>query len=113
MIISSIKIDGGNISDWESFHNEFSHAFGFPDFYGRNMDARIDCITSIDEPDDGMSKIHCKKGSFLTIELNNAQELKEKHFEQYEAIIECSAFVNWRRIESGESPVIALSFYAQ
>jgi hypothetical protein len=36
--------------------------------------------------------------------------LKREHAEQYDAIVECSAFVNWRRIERGLPPVLALSF---
>ena|SRR6188768_2371266 len=32
--------------------------------------------------------------------------------EQYAALVECPAFVNWRRIEKGSEPVLALSFYA-
>lgn len=110
MIVSLTNIDCSKISDWESFHNEFNRVFGFPDFYGRNMDAWIDCMTSIDEPDDGMTKIHCKAGRVLTISLENVKELKENHLELYEAIIECAAFVNYRRIETGEQPVLALSF---
>ncbi len=111
MIVSLAKIECRNIDDWDSFHSEFDRVFGFPEFYGRNMDAWIDCMTSIDEPNDGLSNIHCETRSMLTIELNNAKDLKENCKEQYEAIIECSAFVNWRRIESGSIPVIALSFY--
>jgi len=33
------------ITDWASFHDVFMHTLGFPDFYGRNMDAWIDCMT--------------------------------------------------------------------
>jgi hypothetical protein len=33
--------------------------------------------------------------------------------EQYRAIVECSAFVNWRRVEGGDPPIIALAFYKQ
>lgn len=111
MIVSRAKIDCKNISDWDTFHDEFARVFGFPDFYGRNMDAWNDCMTSIDCPDDGMSNIHCAIGEVLTIELQNISDFKERCPEQYEAIIECSAFVNWRRIDIGHEPVLVLSFY--
>lgn len=39
-----IKINSSDISDWDSFHNVFSKAFDFPDYYGRNMNAWIDCM---------------------------------------------------------------------
>jgi RNAse (barnase) inhibitor barstar len=112
MIVERIEIDCAGIRDWPSFHEEFATVFGFPDFYGKNMDAWIDCLTSLDEPEDGMSKVHCLPGSVLTLELQNVWHFKEQFPELYAAIVECSAFVNWRRIESGGSPVLALSFWA-
>ena len=69
MNVSLARIDCETIDDWDSFHHEFNRVFGFPDFYGRNMDAWIDYMTSIDAPDDGMTNIHCESGKVLTIEL--------------------------------------------
>jgi len=110
MIVSSAKIQARNIVDWPSFHAEFDRVFGFPDFYGRNMDAWIDCMTSLDDPDDGLTAIHVESGRVLTIEIEDVDALKRQCPEQYAALIECSAFVNWRRIEQGLSAVLALSF---
>jgi hypothetical protein len=73
------------------------------------MDAWIDCMTSLDVPDDGMSAIHCEPGTVLTLELKNVKQFAERCPEQYSALIECAAFVNWRRIETGGSSVLALS----
>jgi hypothetical protein len=112
MITSRISLDCEPIHDWPSFHSEFSRVLGFPDFYGRNMDAWIDCMTSLDVPEDGFSGIHCNRGTVLTLELANVKEFKERCPGQYDAIVECTAFVNWRRIETGGSSVLALSFYA-
>jgi len=112
MIASLAKIDCARISDWESFHNEFASVFGFPGFYGRNMNAWIDCMTYIDDPDDGMTSIHCAPGKVLTIELEHVRDFKERCPELFAAIVECSAFANWRRIEMGQGPVLALSFHA-
>jgi RNAse (barnase) inhibitor barstar len=50
MHVSLARIRARNISDWKSFHAEFRRVFGFPEFYGHNMDAWIDCMTSLDEP---------------------------------------------------------------
>ena len=112
MFVSFAHIECNNIHDWTSFHAEFSRVFGFPDFYGQNMDAWIDCMSSLDCADDGMSDIHCEPGKVITIELLNVKPFRVRCPEQYEAIIDCSAFVNWRRIERDEQPVLALSFYA-
>ena len=110
MIVSLARIECENIIDWDSFHDEFNRVFEFPDFYGRNMNAWIDCMTSIDAPDDGMTNINCESGKVITIELENVKAFKERCPEQYMAILECAAFVNWRRVEVGEQPVLALSF---
>src|SRR5262249_27950549 len=93
---SRVRIDAQNIHDWNSFHDEFSRIFGFPTFYGRNMDAWVDCLTSIDCEEHGMSSIHVRPGVILTLEIIDAAYLKKHCREQYDAIVECSAFANWR-----------------
>lgn len=107
-----VRIDGHRIADWESFHDVFAEALGFPDFYGRNMNAWIDCLTYLDDPEAGMTNIHVNGGGVLTLVIENAGDLKQRCPEQFEALVECSGFVNWRRIDQGETPVLALAFYA-
>lgn len=108
---TKVSLDCNGINDWDSFHAEFATVFGFPAFYGRNMDAWIDCLTSLDAPEDGMSTVHCERGSVVTLALSHVKAFAERCPEQYNAVIECSAFVNWRRLEVGDSSVLALSFY--
>ncbi|HMV83076.1 MAG TPA: barstar family protein [Blastocatellia bacterium] len=105
-----VEIDTRRIVDWDSFHDTFANALGFPGFYGRNLDAWIDCLGYVDSPENGMSEIHVEPGSVLVIQLSEVREFSQRCPEQYAALIECSAFVNHRRIEAGEEPVIALSF---
>lgn len=111
-MVTVAKIECKNIHDWDSFHSEFDRVFGFPKFYGRNMDAWIDCMSCLSSPEDEMTKIHCDQGKMLIVELNDVAEVKNKVPEIYNAIIECSAFVNWRLIKAGEQPVMGLSFYS-
>ena len=73
-----VRIDTSNIRDWASFHDVFSEAFGFPDFYGRNMDAWIDCMTSLDDPAAGMSKIHAPEGGVVTLQLDGVDGFAER-----------------------------------
>ena len=73
------------------------------------MDAWIDCMTSLDMPDDGMSIVRCAPGTVLTLELNNASDFASRCPEQYEALVHCAEFVNTRRVDIGETdltPVI-------
>lgn len=110
MIVSIARIDGGKITDWDSFHDEFHRVFVFPDFYGRNMNAWIDCMTSLDREDHGMTEINVMPDAVLGLEVVNAERFKTAAREQFDALVECAAFVNWRRMERGEGPVLALSF---
>lgn len=112
MIATKVCVDCSKIRDWSSLHDVFAAAFGFPAFYGRNMDAWIDCMTSLDNPEDGMTSIHSAKGQVLTLELENVRPFRKQHSELYLAIIESTAFVNWRRLEVGEPSVLVLSFCA-
>jgi hypothetical protein len=57
LAVPNVRIDGSQLTDWESFHKVFAGVLGFPAFYGNNMDAWIDCMTSLDTPDDGMTTI--------------------------------------------------------
>ncbi|MGO9465350.1 MAG: barstar family protein [Isosphaeraceae bacterium] len=106
-----LKLDTRRITDWKSFHDVFAEVFGFPSFYGRNMDAWIDCMTWLDDASAGMTKVHAPPGGVVVLELEHVDDFVNRCPEQYDAIIDCAAFVNWRKIETGESGVLALSFY--
>ena len=49
-------------------------------------------------------------GDVLTLQLVDCREFRARCPEIYEALIDSAAFVNWRRIELGESPILALSY---
>jgi len=110
MSTAVVSVDCARIRDWPSFHDEFAAAFGFPDFYGRNMNAWIDCMSSLDKPEDGMTRIHAPNRGVLTLQLENVVSFREQHPELYAAIVDCAAFVNWRRLEEGEPAVLCMSF---
>ena len=76
------------------------------------MDAWIDCLTYLDDPEAGMTAIHATDG-VMALQLEHVDDFICRCPEQYAALIDCSAFVNWRRIEMGEAAVLALSFYKQ
>src|SRR5262245_28456929 len=101
-----VKIDTRRIHDWDTFQDAFAEAFGFPGFYGRNMNAWIDCLTYLDDPGDRMTKVQAPPGGIVTLELEHAADFASRCPEQYAAVLESSAFVNWRRIAMGQSPVL-------
>ena len=107
----NIQIEGGDITDWDSFHDCFAKKLGFPKFYGRNLNAWIDCMTCLDDAESGMTSVHLSPGDVLVICISGMANLKMRLPEIHDALVECSAFVNWRRIEEGQPAILALSFY--
>ena len=105
-----IAIDTARITDWPTFHAVFAEAFGFPGFYGANMNAWIDCMTSLDDVAAGMTAVHCERGRVVTLQLNDVSGFSSRCPDLLAAIVEGAAFVNWRRLELGEGAVLALAF---
>lgn len=72
------------------------------------MNAWIDCMTSVDAPPDGLSTVTVEPGEILVLRIDEPFEFRRRCPEQYDALVECTAFVNFRRVEIGELPVLAL-----
>jgi RNAse (barnase) inhibitor barstar len=90
------NINGRKIKDWKSFHREFKKELNFPDYYGENMNAWIDCVDELTEKP-------------TLINIKNGKVLKENSPEIFEAILECSAFVNHRKLDIGEKQNLIIS----
>jgi RNAse (barnase) inhibitor barstar len=112
MLNALVEVDLAAISDTRSFHATFAAALGFPAFYGANMDAWTDCMTCLDDPSAEMTSVHVAEGRVLTLQLKHAEPFKKRCPDLHEAMVECTAFVNWRRIERGLEPVLCLSYSA-
>ena len=108
--MKKITINTNNIKDWDSFHSVFKETFGFPDFYGNNINAWIDCMSRLSESN-GMTKIFLKENEVLVLELEKVKSFKQRCPEEYDALIDSIAFVNWRNIVEGRPPVIVLAFF--
>jgi hypothetical protein len=116
-----VPIPAHRIVDRESFHAVFREALGFPDFYGQNMDAWIDCLTDYDEPgrdilagDEprvfGMTALVIPPNTLLTLRIDGATDFARRCPKQHAELIECTAIVNERRVSDGKAPVLALLF---
>ncbi len=102
-----VDISMSQITDWDTFHDTFSAALGFPDFYGRNMNAWIDCLSY---EDDGITAFRVEPGDVLTLQLHDCKPFRARCPETFEAIVDAAAFVNYRRIERDDRPILALSY---
>jgi hypothetical protein len=68
----------------------------FPDFYIAEIHAWIDCVDELSsEP--------------TLIEMTKGHLLKEQGHELLEAFLDCSALVNFRRVEKGEQSTLMIS----
>jgi hypothetical protein len=105
----TVRINTDLIDSWTDFHQVFKIALGFPDYYGANMNAWIDCMTYIDDPDAGMTRNAVKPGQTIIIELVNSDNFKEKHEDIYYALLDCSAIVNSRKIDDKTRTFIAIA----
>jgi hypothetical protein len=103
-----VTIDARRITDFESFHDVFAEVLGFQEFYGRNMDAWIDCMSYLDDPESQMTSIHATRSDPLVLHIDHARDLPSDVFA---ALNECAAFVNWRRTDTGGSAILALSYH--
>ena len=106
----TVSLNGEAITSWEAFHNESQRAFGFPEFYGRNMNAWIDLMTYLDDPDDSTTTFKVDPTDVLILEIKNCSNLTSIQNEILQTIVDCSSFVNYRRMELGERPYILLAY---
>ena len=102
-----VRIDARQIRDWDSFHDVFDAAFGFPGFYGRNLNAWIDCMGYLDDPGAQMTKVHGSASDPVVLRVDNIDSTPS---DIYEALVECAAIVNWRNTESGDPAILVLAF---
>ncbi|MDQ3043156.1 MAG: barstar family protein [Acidobacteriota bacterium] len=109
--MAKVRLNSKQIKDWKSFHLLCKSKFGFPDFYGTNMNAWIDCLSCLDnEEEDRMSRFTLEKGELLHIEISDTEDFNSRLPEIFDALVECSAFVNRRYVDDGKPPVLSLLF---
>ena len=107
--MARVRLDTSVIHDWPSFHTEFGRVMGFPGFYGANLNAWIDCMSSLREEDAaGMARIALGPAEVLHVEIPDAEEFRRRVPEIAEALWDCTAFANRRYADYGERPAIAL-----
>ncbi|MCA2999596.1 MAG: barstar family protein [Rhodocyclaceae bacterium] len=85
--MKTVIINGAAITDASSFHSEFQRALGFPEFYGRNMDAWIDCMSNVDEPSAGLSTVDVSPGEILVLQIDRAHAFKSRCPELWAAFL--------------------------
>jgi hypothetical protein len=65
--LTRVEIPEAAFGGDEAFHTVIAEVMGFPEFYGNNWSAFVDCMSYIDDPDGGMSKVTVEAGDLLEI----------------------------------------------
>ena len=102
------RLNGELITDWDSFHAQCASVFGFPDFYGNNLNAWVDCLSYLRD-DDGMSRFVLKQGEVLTIEVLHSAKLRKVAPEIVEELQFCVTMINERCADYEEAATLKLS----
>jgi hypothetical protein len=105
--MASCSLNLALVKDWPSFHAESVRAFGFPQFYGHNMDAWIDCLSYLADGD-GMSAFHLGEDEMLTVALLGFERFSQEHSDICSAFLECIACANGRYTVAGGIARIAV-----
>lgn len=107
--MATVRMETEPVTDWQSFHENCREVFGFPDFYGMNMNAWIDCMSYLDE-DAAMTRFSLCPGEKLHIEITGTESFNSRLPEIFDSLVECTAFANQRYIADGKEPVLSLIF---
>jgi Barstar (barnase inhibitor) len=103
-----VSVPTHDISDWASFHKAFKAKLGFPDSYGNTLEDWVDCLTYVDAQRKAMTTVTVEDGQHLILKVEDSSDFSKRCPEQFQALIDCAAFVNCRRAALGKSPVTAL-----
>jgi hypothetical protein len=108
--VAVIEVQIEQITDWATFHEVFAQALHFPDYYGKNGDAFIDCLRDIAHYDTNPD-LRLAEGETLTMYLgDHIQEFRRRCSEQLEALQDWVAFVNTDDVDEGVPPRILIAF---
>ncbi len=67
-------------------------------------------MTYLDDPGAGMTSVSVFPVQVVVIQLEIVERFRRECPREYAKLIECSAIVNWRRLEQGGEAILCLSF---
>lgn len=110
MAYQVVHLDLSQVSREKSIHALFQEVFGFPEFYGHNWDAWIDCMSYLDAPHEGMTKVTVGPEEILVMNLSGVSEFRKNYAEQFDSLLSCTAFANLRNLQGGSLPHLVLAY---
>lgn len=89
------SIDFSHISTLNGLYNALNDTFSFPEFFGHNIDAAIDCLFSLPYPTDGMTQLHLADNESLIIQAINFSNCQPE-IQQALLVIISAVNMRWR-----------------
>lgn len=106
MKFKKISVDFRQVNTLDEMHEALMKVFHFPDFYGKNVNALIDCWSSLRYPEDEMVGVTIDKDESLLLEVKAMSRLNPIMMNHFVNAVEG---VNERFIEEiGQEPLIIL-----
>src|SRR5262249_41258426 len=105
-----IRVDARRLTDAAGLHAALGEAFGFAPGYGKNLDALVDCLTHLDDPRAGPSRVQVFPGQVALLVIEHTQAMGRQTGAQVKSLVDAVAFVNWRRLEENQPPVLAVAY---
>lgn len=105
-----IRIDARRLTNAAGLQTVLDEAFGFAPSYGKNLDALVDCLTNLDDATGGLSRMRVFPGEVVLLVLEHTQEMSKGAAAQVKSLSDVVAFVNWRRWEKKQPPIMTLAY---
>jgi hypothetical protein len=105
-----IRIDAKRLTDAAGLHATLGQAFGFAPGYGNNLDALVDCLTYLDDLKAGLTRVQVLPGEVAVLVVEHLPGAGKQTVAQVKALADAVAFVNWRRLQKKQAPVLTLAY---
>jgi hypothetical protein len=103
MRINTIVLDFAVIDGAEDFISTMIKIFQMPDWCGRNLNALVDCLSSLRFPNDEMIGIALEDDEYISLEVRGIKGVSKELVDGLLAVVEGA---NFRSEEKGRGPVI-------
>ena len=100
-----IRLDLASLRTEQALHAALKQALGFPDFYGANFAALVDCLSGLRYPDEGMIAVALGPDEVLTLHVLNLSAAAKPVIDLLLCAVED---VNTRELQRGRSPSMGL-----
>ena len=105
-----IRIDSRRLTDTASLYGALDEVFGFPAESGKNLDALIDLLTHLDNTQVRTSRVQVLPGQLVLLVLEHLEGHNKRTEAQIASLLDVIAFVNWRRLEKSQPPLLAVAY---